>query len=65
MNGFFVPIYEKQKVSESPVDIKDWANMEFVTYCSSDILDELCDDITGTMPSSCIARLSSGYAITT
>lgn len=43
INGEYVPIDEKQRVSESPVDIKDWANIEFVTYCSSDLLDELCE----------------------
>ena len=43
INGEYVPIDEKQRVSESPVDIKDWANIEFVTYYSSDLLDELCE----------------------
>ena len=42
VNGQYVPIDDKTRVSESPVDIKDWANIQFVVYCSEDILDELC-----------------------
>ena len=41
VDGRFVPIDDKARVSECPVDIKDWANIQFVVYCSEDVLDEL------------------------
>ena len=43
VDGQYVPIDDKTRVSESPVDIKDWANIQFVLYCSEDMLDELCE----------------------
>ena len=43
VDGRFVPIDDKARVSECPVDIKDWANIQFVVYCSEDVLDELCE----------------------
>ena len=43
VDGKYVPIDDKSRVSESPVDIKDWANIQFVQYCTADLLDELCE----------------------
>lgn len=42
VDGKYVPIDGKARVSESPVDIKDWANIRFVQYCTADLLDGLC-----------------------
>ena len=42
VDGEYVPIDGKARVSESPVDIKDWANIRFVQYCTADLLDGLC-----------------------
>ena len=43
VNGTYVPMDSRQRVSESPIDVKDWANIEFALFCSSDLLDELCE----------------------
>ena len=42
VDGRYIPIEDRDRVSDSPVDIKDWANIQFAVYCSEGILDELC-----------------------
>lgn len=41
-NGRFVPADAREELSNGPVDLKDWANVELTAFSSKDLLDELC-----------------------
>lgn len=42
-NGRFIPMDDRTELSGGPVDLKDWANIEFTVFSSRYLLEELCE----------------------